>query len=239
MTVIKGNKSVFAQLSDSTDQKPTVTTPVAILFNTNDDIRGMIHSTSSAQEDIIIDISGTYTFFAQPQIERTSGSGFILFHVFARVGTDDKGGVSSVSVANPSVITTDAPHGLSTGQTVEISDVVTTPDINAQHVITVISPTTFSIPVDVTVVTDGGGNWRRILDINDDATNSNAEKVLGSGVAVAADVLPLIMTKDYVKGEKINIMQSIDTTGEGAGLVAMTPSGEPAIPSIILAIIKN
>jgi len=157
--------------------------------------------------------------------------------MWARVGTDDKGGISSVSVANPSVITTDAPHGLSSGQTVEITDVVTTPDINAQHVITVTGASTYTIPVNVTVVTDGVGNWRRILDVNDDVTNSNVELNLTG--ATDSDVIPLIMTKDLVVGEKINIMQSVSATGLGVGLVAKTPAGEPAIPSIIFTINRN
>ena len=90
-----------------------------------------------AQEDIIIDFDGTYTILAQPQVEKTSGGGTASFHMWARIGSDDKGTTTSVSVANPSVIATTDPHGLTTGQTVEISNTTTTPDINGQHVITV------------------------------------------------------------------------------------------------------
>jgi len=227
----------FLQASDSTNQKPTVTTPVAVTFDTNDDIRGISHSTSVAPEDIIIDFSGTYTFFIQPQVERTSGASAEEFHCWVRVGTDDKGGVTAVSVANPSQITTDAPHGLATGQTVDLTNLTTTPDINGQHVITVTGASTFTIPVNVTVVTDGVGDWRRVLDVNDDLTNSNVElRVSGSN---DADVIPLIFTKDFVKGEKVNVMQSVSNSGNGIGLVAKTPAGEPAIPSIILAVNKN
>jgi len=228
---------LFAQLSDSTAQKPSVTTPIVVTFDTNDDIRGIAHSIISATEDIIINIPGEYTLFAQPQVERTSGAASEEFHMWVRIGTDDKGGVSSVSVANPSVITTDDPHGLVNGQTVEISDVTTTPDINGQHVITVTGASTYTIPVNVTAVTDGVGNWRRVLDVNDDVINSNVELQISG--ASAADVIPLIITQDLVKGDKINIMQSVSTTTNGMGLIAKTPSGEPAIPSMIFTLNRN
>ena len=66
-------------------------------------------------------------------------------------------GIASSSVANPSVITTDVPHGLADGQRALISGHSgSTPDINDEYVATVISPTTFSIPVDVTVGGTGG-----------------------------------------------------------------------------------
>lgn len=228
---------IFAQLSDSVNQKPTVTTPVSVKFNINDDVRGITHSASSATEDIIIDFDGTYTIIAQPQVEKTSGGGTVSYHMWIRIGTDDKGGVIAITVQNPSQIVTDAAHGLSTGQTVEITNVGTTPDINGQHVVTVINPTTFSIPVNVTAVSDDIGDWRRILDVNDDLSNSNVELNLTG--ATDSSVIPVIVTKDLVKGEKVNIMQSVSATGFGVGLVAITPSGEPLIPSIIFAMNKN
>ena len=68
--------------------------------------------------------------------------------------------VTSSSVANPSIITTTVPHGLTVGgstQKVLISGHSgATPSINAEHVATYISATTFSIPVNVTVGGTGG-----------------------------------------------------------------------------------
>ena len=59
--------------------------------------------------------------------------------------------ITSSSVANPSVITTATNHGLSTGNTVVISNHTgSTPNINGTHTITKITNTTFSIPVNVT-----------------------------------------------------------------------------------------
>ncbi len=61
------------------------------------------------------------------------------------------------SVASPSIITTAVAHGIADGQTVRIAGHVgSTPSINDDYVATVVSPTTFSIPVNVTVAGTGG-----------------------------------------------------------------------------------
>ena len=65
--------------------------------------------------------------------------------------------IASSSVANPSVITTSAAHGLQTGDTVEIAGHSgSTPDINGNHVVTVVTTTTFTIAVNVTTGGTGG-----------------------------------------------------------------------------------
>lgn len=71
--------------------------------------------------------------------------------------TSPTAAIVSSSVANPSVITTSAAHGFSTGDTVVISGHSgSTPSLNASHVITVITSTTFSVPVNVTAGGTGG-----------------------------------------------------------------------------------
>lgn len=65
--------------------------------------------------------------------------------------------ITSNSIANPSVVTTPVPHGLTTGQVILIAGVATSsPTINGQQTVTVITPTTFSVPVNVTVAGTGG-----------------------------------------------------------------------------------
>lgn len=65
--------------------------------------------------------------------------------------------VSSSSVADPSVITCAAPHNFTTGQTITIAGHSgATPDINADHIVTVVDSLTFTIPVNVTVGGTGG-----------------------------------------------------------------------------------
>ena len=65
--------------------------------------------------------------------------------------------IASSSVANPSIITTTVPHGLTNGQLVLIAGHSgSTPSIAGEHVATVISTTTFSIPVNVSTGGTGG-----------------------------------------------------------------------------------
>lgn len=55
--------------------------------------------------------------------------------------------IASSTTANPSVITTAATHGLTTGDIVEIKDHLVNTDANGTHSVTVLSTTTFSVPV--------------------------------------------------------------------------------------------
>lgn len=64
--------------------------------------------------------------------------------------------ITSNSVANPTVITTPTPHGRSTGDIIQVFDSNSTPSIDGQQEITVLSPTTFSVPVNVTVAGTSG-----------------------------------------------------------------------------------
>jgi len=65
--------------------------------------------------------------------------------------------IASISVANPGVITTSVPHGLTSGQKVLISGTTTTPSVNGQQTATVLTATTFSVPVNVTSGQAGAG----------------------------------------------------------------------------------
>ena len=65
--------------------------------------------------------------------------------------------ITSNSLANPSVVTTPVPHGLTTGQVILISGVSTSdPTINGEQTVTVTSTTTFTVPVNVTTGGTGG-----------------------------------------------------------------------------------
>lgn len=74
--------------------------------------------------------------------------------------------IVSNSVANPSVVTTALPHGLTSGDAVVIAGVSgSTPTINGFQTATVITPTTFSVPVNVTV----GGTGGTVKQLTDNA----------------------------------------------------------------------
>lgn len=65
--------------------------------------------------------------------------------------------ITSNSIANPTVVTTAVPHGLTSGQVILISGVATSdPTINGERTVTVTSATTFTVPVNVTTGGTGG-----------------------------------------------------------------------------------
>jgi len=75
--------------------------------------------------------------------------------------------ITSNSQANPSVVTTTVPHGLTSGDIVLISGVSgSDADINGEQVATVISTTTFSVPVDATTSAGTGGSFVRANSAN-------------------------------------------------------------------------
>lgn len=65
--------------------------------------------------------------------------------------------ITSNSIANPTVVTTTKPHGLTTGDKVLIAGVATSsPTINGIQTVTVTGANTFTVPVNVTVAGTGG-----------------------------------------------------------------------------------
>ncbi|KKN69857.1 hypothetical protein LCGC14_0436810 [marine sediment metagenome] len=220
---------IVAQVTDSTSQKPGVTTPVFVTFNTDDLLLGIGHD---RPEDFKALTARALHFTIQYQVERTGSGGVVLWHGWLRQGRRD-GDVTAVSVANPTVITS-KDHRITTGQTVTISGCTTSASVNGANVATVVDANSYTIPVNVTVVTDGVCTWTRVLDAADDVANSNVEEALltvnQEGVVTASfNVQP--------KEEDVfSFMQSVDDTTKGAGLVAKTPAGEPAIPSAHVSI---
>lgn len=74
--------------------------------------------------------------------------------------------ITSSTGVNPSVVTTTAAHGLATGDTVEIVGHATNTAINGQWVATVLTTTTFSVPVLGIGAGTGGTVTRQPSDSN-------------------------------------------------------------------------
>ena len=58
--------------------------------------------------------------------------------------------ITAESIANPTVITTSTPHGLTSGDSVNITGSNSTPATNGDYVVTVTDSTHFTIPINVT-----------------------------------------------------------------------------------------
>lgn len=75
--------------------------------------------------------------------------------------------ISTVSAETPAVITTTTPHNLITGRYVQISGVTTQTKANGNFLVTVTSPTTFTIPIN-SKITGSGGSLTTLIDSFED-----------------------------------------------------------------------
>lgn len=66
------------------------------------------------------------------------------------------GGITSSSIANPTNLLCDAPHGLTTGEEVVIVHAGSTPSLSGHHVVTVVDVDNFTVNVNVSAGDTGG-----------------------------------------------------------------------------------
>jgi hypothetical protein len=99
--------------------------------------------------------------------------GYLRFHAFVNGGigpvfTNDPQVVTALSMANPAVVTTAAPHGWSSGNTVMFYNYGTTMRVlqNRQFLITVLSPTTFSIADAITGASINGATLGSFISLS-------------------------------------------------------------------------
>jgi len=81
---------------------------------------------------------------------------------------DYSGSISSVSAADPTVITTSASHNLVSTRRVTIAGTSTTPDTNGTFNVTVTGASTFTIPIEVTTGGGASGTWDTDTDSFED-----------------------------------------------------------------------
>ncbi len=86
-----------------------------------------------------------------------------------------------------------------------------------------------------------GGDQGRWIDFwlrtnNVDIPNSNVRAVLKD--PCQKDVIVLQVLTRLNEGDTLNIMMSVEKTGEGLGIEAIQPPGEPLVPSIILTMMQ-
>lgn len=99
LSFVQMSTAIYAQLSDSTDQTFGATgTAQSITFNTNDEIAGITHSTSSNTENITIVTTGVYNIIVQPQVAAGVGASDDYFHMWLQ--KDTGGGFADVSNSN-------------------------------------------------------------------------------------------------------------------------------------------
>jgi len=146
------------------------------------------------------------------------------------------------------VVTTSAPHGYSSGDTVWIKDIPSTGDSYGQFPITVLSSTTFEIPQIIITAISGGnvygpGNVKIIAD-GTEIANTNFQGDLNSTVGLVYNsintslVLPkckiISLTDSVTPGSKTFVIQAPNNSGSlwnGKTLVIQTTGCLSATPT--------
>lgn len=108
--------------------------------------------------------------------------------------------ITSITVANPTVVTTTNPHGLINGDQIFISGSNSTPIINGIYTVTVLSTVTFSIPVNVTVVGTSAA-WSKLSDVAVSSNEIKPNRVYYSKVS-QPEAVPLLNYLDIAAEDK-------------------------------------
>ena len=106
---------------------------------------------------------GQFAEFDQGSASARNLCRYQLVRAYGNAGSATvSGSITSNTLANPTVVTTPVAHGLVTGQSILIAGNITSvPSINGVQVVTVASPTTFTVPVNCS--TGGtGGTWTSV-----------------------------------------------------------------------------
>lgn len=104
-------------------------------------IKATFQASGPSEEGVILHALGAETAAGNTQATSVDWS----LDTRTKVGV-----IVSTSVANPTVVTTAAPHGLVTGQKIVIAGDNSTPALNGAQTVTVVTATTFTVPVNVT-----------------------------------------------------------------------------------------
>jgi hypothetical protein len=145
------------------------------------------------------------------------------------------GTITANSIANPSVVTTPVAHGLVTGDVVLISGVVTSsPSINGTQTVTVLSPTTFSVLVNVTVAGTGGSFARIWLDTALDSTlGATASATDTSGLNVTLTGIPTSgagsIRYPIAHGDAVNLRVVLNDAAAQTALAALLGGSDDGI----------
>lgn len=97
------------------------------------------------------------TFNARLKQLATKIENDLAYTTQARYGRN--GSISSITAASNAVVTTSTVHGMQTGDKVVLAGTNSIPALQGEYTVTVLSPTTFSVPVTTTVAGTAVGTW--------------------------------------------------------------------------------
>jgi hypothetical protein len=135
--------------------------------------------------------------------------------------------IVSNSIANPTVVTTLAPHGLTTGDRIFFTASTTSSPLltaTPHQVVTVITPTTFSVPVNVTVAGTAGAYDYSILSI---PTTPGAAPLINVGRAHGlrvGDTVTIVASGSTPSLDGAQVVTAVDSATAFRVLTSATPT---------------
>jgi hypothetical protein len=131
---------------------------------------------------------------------------------------NDSVAIANSSVANPTQITTMAPHGWSSGMKVRISGhLSSTPALDGDYTITLTGANTFTIPVNVTVA-GGAGYVRRIWTLKEIFSDlvtkyltANYGITLDAGMAAGPILDPVVIAGEFMESAMTRLTEATTT----------------------------
>lgn len=131
--------------------------------------------------------------------------------------------ISSNTAANPTVVTTTTNHGLRNGQTIIISGSNSTPVINGTYVVSNVTDTTFTVPVNVTVAGTAGS----FVEQPEIATNEQTLYVTPLAITTTAKVFLEITVPEGITDEYFyQIYRTAIFPAEGDGSLDLVTAGD-------------
>ena len=143
---------------------------------------------------------------------------------------------SVVTLGNPTTIT-QAAHGLSSGMTINITASTTTPSINGTRVVTVLSPSSFTIPVTTTV--GGTANWQKGHPIANGFAITVTQQGDGEDTATQDVLLSAAASPAQQIDETARSLVNVINRNPAETVYAFYISGEADLPGQILFEVKD
>jgi hypothetical protein len=145
--------------------------------------QGILQANEAPPFALDVNVYKNYTFYANTRTKQTLASLQLL-----GVSAFKAGLITSISVANPTVITSNG-HGLSTGDIVWIDNTNSTPAISGLYSVTVTGANTFTVPVNVTVSGSAGYWSNALITVNQGSTNTLYKLVPGVNQVISVTAL--------------------------------------------------
>ena len=135
------------------------------------------------------------------------------------LGSPNRISIASIGIGNPALVTTSVPHNFATGEVVVFSGTTTVPDISGNRVVTVVSPTSFTVPVEVTAGQSTAAGIAESIVRRTLVAGDLFQSAALPGTAIPGGTLVYTPTTAYAGPDTFSFVAG-DGVGTGAGNVS-------------------